>query len=166
MVRKGQHFRWEAKVSLLVFGKILPDRVHCARVLGTRIPSYYRSRKSALCSQNKVPNRNSCVEGVGGQGVGGGRDANQHRNFQVILKDSGWEIRLEGLGIMICSQTYKVLDANGMPTLKFPLLSSHSGSHLSWDSLELALFVFKLTLTLNFQLSRFYSPRAGITDNY
>lgn len=40
-------------MSLLVFGKILPDRVHCARVLGTRIPSYYRSRKSACVARTK-----------------------------------------------------------------------------------------------------------------
>lgn len=53
MVGKGQHFKWEAKVSLLVFGKVLLDRVNCAKVLGTRMPGYYRSRESACVARTK-----------------------------------------------------------------------------------------------------------------
>lgn len=40
-------------MSLLVFSKILLDRVNGARVLGTRMPSYYRSRESACVARTK-----------------------------------------------------------------------------------------------------------------
>lgn len=53
MVGKEQHTKWEAKVSLLVSGKVLLDRVNCAKVLGTRMPGYYRSRESACVARTK-----------------------------------------------------------------------------------------------------------------